>query len=126
MEMSTEDAARRLGAHPSEVVKVEDTEHGTVATTLDGWRYLIRDGQPLAFYGQGPTHTDFPVFVPPPEPEEPAVDTDGDGVPDGTTKQILEWVAEDPSRAALALAAERDKGDDARTTLVRDLEKLVG
>jgi hypothetical protein len=66
------------------------------------------------------------VFVPLAEPDGPAVDVDGDGVPDGTAKQILEWAGPDIDRAALALAAEREKGDDARTTLIAALEKLVG
>lgn len=126
MALSIEDAARRLGVPAAEVVAVEDTMHGPVATTHDGWRYLITDAGRLAYFGNAPKNTSFPVFTPPPEPEGPAVDLDGDGVPDGTVKQLLEWVGEDLERAALALAAERDKGDDARQTLVVQLEKLVG
>lgn len=59
------------------------------------------------------------------EPPGPAVDADGDGVPDGTIAQVQEWVGEDRDRAALALAAEQAKGDKARATLVAVLEKLA-
>lgn len=119
-------AAARLGVPETEVAGVRDTMHGWVATTTDGREYLITDAGSLAFYGSGPKETAFPVFVPPAEPDGPAVDVDGDGVPDGTAKQILEWAGPDVDRAALALAAEREKGDDARTTLIAALEKLVG
>lgn len=57
--------------------------------------------------------------------EGPAVDLDGDGVPDGTANQILDWVGEDKERAAAALAAEEAKGDAARSTLVAKLTKLA-
>lgn len=57
--------------------------------------------------------------------EGPAVDLDGDGVPDGTANQVLEWVGSDRERAAAALAAEHAKGDAARSSLVAKLEKLT-
>ncbi|HEY2086470.1 MAG TPA: hypothetical protein VGH54_10665 [Mycobacterium sp.] len=38
------EAAKVLGCYESEVTSVEDTEAGTVATTFDGQRYLISDG----------------------------------------------------------------------------------
>lgn len=56
-------------------------------------------------------------------PPGPAVDADGDGVPDGTVAQVTDWVGGDKERAALALAAEKAKGDKARATLVAALEK---
>jgi hypothetical protein len=59
------------------------------------------------------------------EPEGPAVDIDGDGVPDGTVGQVQEWVGDDPDRAARAFAAEKAKGEQARTTLVAALDKLL-
>jgi len=46
-------------------------------------------------------------------------------VPDGSAKQVLAWVGDDRERAALALAVEREKEADARSTLVAQLEKLV-
>lgn len=126
MSLSTADAAARLGVPESEVAAVRDTMHGPVVTTTDGRAYIVTDNGNLAFYESGPQDTAFPVFVPPAEPEEPAVDLDGDGVPDGTAKQVTDWVGTDRDRAAQALAAERGKGDDARSTLVAALEKLVG
>jgi hypothetical protein len=59
------------------------------------------------------------------EPEGPAVDLDGDGVPDGSVKQVIEWVGSDLDRAALALEAEQAKGDAARSTVVGPLSKLL-
>jgi hypothetical protein len=55
---------------------------------------------------------------------EPAVDVDGDGVPDGTAAQVLAWVDSDPDRAALALAAEQHR-QPPRSTVVAALEKLI-
>jgi hypothetical protein len=55
----------------------------------------------------------------------PAVDTDGDGVPEGTIPQVEEWVGDNHERAAQALEAEQAKGDAARSTLVASLEKLL-
>lgn len=56
---------------------------------------------------------------------EPAVDLDGDGVPDGAVNAVLAWVGEDPGRAAQALDAEQAKGEAARATLVAKLSKLI-
>lgn len=47
-------------------------------------------------------------------------------VPDGTAAEIMSWVNGDPARIRAALKAERDKGADARSTLVARLEKLAG
>jgi hypothetical protein len=55
----------------------------------------------------------------------PAVDLDGDGVPDGTAKQVLDWVGEDRDRAAMALGAELGQ-EKPRSTLIGALEKQVG
>jgi hypothetical protein len=51
-------------------------------------------------------------------------DVDGDGVPDGTAKDVTDWVGDDPDRAVLALAFEQAR-DKPRTTLVAALEKLI-
>jgi hypothetical protein len=132
MSFDAAEAAKRLGVPESEVAAVRDTMHGPVVTTTDGRAYIVTDNGNLAFYESGPQDTAFPVFVPAAEPEEPAVDVDGDGVPDGSARQVTDWVnrGEDADevrdRAAMALAAERGKGDDARSTLVAALEKLVG
>ena len=60
------------------------------------------------------------------EPDGPGVDLDGDGVPEGSAHQILDWVAGDPARAQAALDAEHAKGDAARKVLTADLTKLIG
>jgi hypothetical protein len=56
--------------------------------------------------------------------DTPAVDSDGDGVPDGTAAQVLGWVDNDPAKATLALAAEQRR-EPPRSTLATALEKLV-
>lgn len=47
-------------------------------------------------------------------------------VPDGSAKDVIDWVGEDRDRARAALDAEQARGDDARTTLVAKLAKLAG
>ena len=54
-------------------------------------------------------------------PKEPPAELDVDG----TAADVLAWVDEDPERAAVALAAEQAK-EKPRSTLVKQLEKLVG
>jgi hypothetical protein len=61
--------------------------------------------------------------------EEPSVD-DYDpriysDVPAGTAVDILDWVGTDRVRAVAALAVEKSKGGEARTSLVAKLEKLA-
>jgi hypothetical protein len=53
----------------------------------------------------------------------PAADTDGDGVPDGSIAQVLDWVGSDLDKAALARAAESLK-ETPRKGLLDALEKL--
>lgn len=43
----------------------------------------------------------------------------------GTANEILAWVNDDPERARQALEAEQAKGDAARSTLVKSLEKIA-
>lgn len=59
------------------------------------------------------------------DPDGPGVDIDGDGVPEGSAKQVLAWVGDDPERAALALEAEHAR-EKPRSVLTADLEKLAG
>lgn len=55
-----------------------------------------------------------------PAPEPPAeLDIDS------TAPVVLAWVGEDPDRAKEALAAENAKGDAARSTLTKALEKIA-
>lgn len=56
---------------------------------------------------------------------EPVSEVDPNEVPSGTIPGILAWVDGDPDRAGRALAAEQDKGDKARSTLVADLAAIV-
>lgn len=44
---------------------------------------------------------------------------------DGTIDHVLGWVGDDSDRALVALDAEKAKGDEARSTLVDKLTKLV-
>jgi hypothetical protein len=50
----------------------------------------------------------------------------GGAVPDGTAKDVIDWVGDDPQRARQALNVEQGKGDEARTTLVARLSKIAG
>lgn len=66
---------------------------------------------------------------PGPEPEGDGSDgSDGDppaGLDiDGTAKDVLAWVGDDPDRAEEALAAEQAK-DSPRSTLVKTLQKIA-
>ena len=141
MELSTEQAARRLGMKTSEIVEVEETDTGAIVTTHDGQRVLVTQDAvtPVAA-----------VLVGGPGPE-PVVDGDaaavaaaehdrlqkeaaekGEGgeppaalvVPDEPTATVLEWVDGDLARAAAALAHEQAKASP-RSTLIAALEKLV-
>lgn len=84
--------------------------HLTVGEQVDGGLadYLLATGSPVEEVSAGP-----------------AVDVDGDGVPDGTVAQVLEWVGDDRDRAQAALDAEQGKGDSSRATLVAALTKLL-
>ncbi len=65
---------------------------------------------------------------PEPEPGDDGPGADGDPPAemdiDGTAKEVLAWVGDDPDRAAEALAAEQEK-ESPRSTLVKQLEKLA-
>lgn len=73
-----------------------------------------------------------PVSSPPagpagPDEVPPGVLTLSSGqVPDGTAKDVVDWVGDDQQRARQALAVEQSKGDEARTTLVARLTKIAG
>jgi hypothetical protein len=137
--MEKAEAAKRLGVPESEVAAVREvTAVGTVATTTDGREYVITDNGNLAFYGDAPKHTTFPVVERVDEaelfddPPGPGVDTDGDGVPEGNVEQIMFWVgdgqddAERRHRAIAAYNVEVDRGEAARKTLLAALEKVAG
>lgn len=46
-------------------------------------------------------------------------------VPDGSTREVLDWVGDDKDRAKLALTEEEGKGKSHRKGLVRDLKSLL-
>lgn len=61
------------------------------------------------------------------EGDAPAADSelaDGELNIEATAADVLDWVGDDPERAAEALAAEQAK-DKPRSTLVKQLEKLA-
>jgi hypothetical protein len=69
---------------------------------------------------EGPINPEFQALSP-----EETRPVSKDDVPDGlTVEQTEDWVSGDKQRAAAALAAEESK-DNARTTLVESLRRLV-
>ncbi|MCW2900235.1 MAG: hypothetical protein JWO67_2500 [Streptosporangiaceae bacterium] len=103
----TEDSA----IHVEGSYRVEDFKKGQ---EFDGELagYLLRTGAPVE-------------VVEDDDPDGPGVDLDGDGVPEGSAKQVLDWVGEDADKAKAALEAEQAK-DKPRGGLVTSLTKLIG
>jgi hypothetical protein len=108
-----------------------------------GTRMSVPDRMAGRYLGQGwvpaggstpvpDTPAQDPVPSPPsgdagPDQVPPGVVTlSGGQVPDGTAKDVIDWVGDDQQRARQALAAEQAKGDEARTTLVARLSKIAG
>jgi hypothetical protein len=46
--------------------------------------------------------------------------------PDANVAEVLEWVGEDPSKAAQALDSERNRAKGQRSSLIEALEKITG
>ena len=114
-------AAHAMGMKAREVTAVEAVPGGWAVTTMDGQRtFLDEDRRPA-----GPYDPAAPAPVPAPEPDLQASEEAGDGMPDGTEKQVLDWVGEDTGRAAQALEAENAKGSP-RKGLVTKLHAMVG
>lgn len=95
-------------------------------------RYVARGWVPV---GGEREATPVPPTSPPVEPSEPTPPDEAPpgvmtlargSVPDGSAKDVIDWVGDDRDRARAALDAEQAKGDDARTTLVAKLTKLAG
>ena len=89
------------------------------------WRYQVHD---LAA-GQEIPAGEFADFLiasgaPVETVSEAAGEVDPDAVPDGSGKDVLGWVGDDPARAARALEAESGR-EAPRKTLVAALEKLA-
>jgi hypothetical protein len=55
----------------------------------------------------------------------PHPDTAEGAVPDGSAKDVLDWVDNDPDKAKSAAEAERVR-DKPRSTLLADLDKIAG
>lgn len=107
--MDTHEAAQILSVASHEVVDVRQEAgwwhalHHDMASHEETWRQV----------------------APADDPAEPVGDLDGDGVPDGNAKEVLDWVGEDRDRAGAALVAETAR-DKPRSTLVAALEKVAG
>lgn len=89
------------------------------------WRYEVHSlaaGQevPAGEFADHLVASGAPVL----EQDDNTPDVDGDGVPDGSAKDVLGWVGDDPARAALALQAESRRGSP-RKALTADLEKIA-
>lgn len=54
----------------------------------------------------------------------PVAPDSGETVPHGTIKEILDWVGDSVARARAAIAAEKARGDEERTTLVYRLQRI--
>jgi hypothetical protein len=135
--MDTHEAARILGVAAYEVLELRhDAEgwwahHEDMASHIRIWRHIpswqltTEDASTVSVQADaGEAGPD----VAPDSPQEvatgPAVDIDGDGVPEGTSAQILKWVGSDSDRAERALAAEAGR-DKPRGVLTAALEKLT-
>lgn len=93
-------------------------------TSRAWWNYQVHDltAGDIVPDGEFATHllaTGAPVVV----QTDTTPDVNGDGVPDGTAKDVLAWVGDDPARASLALEAE-GRRETPRKTLTAELEKL--
>lgn len=80
---------------------------------------LVAGGCPVEVLDAAPA----PEPEPDDDPDTDGADVDGDGVPDGSARQILDWVGEDPQRAAAAVTAEQGR-DKPRAGLLAALAKL--
>lgn len=118
------------GPTPKEIMVFLKKEQGNVDIGVYRWENdgdvvevdEVLGGQLLTIKGHD--FTEMPTDYQP-EPDEPAVDLDGDGVPDGTANQVMQWVGEDKERALQALLAEKGRGNEARSSLIARLEKAI-
>ena len=86
---------------------VHDLAAGDVVPDGEFASYLLATGSPVVEQGDS------------------TPDVNGDGVPDGTAKDVLGWVGDDPARATLALQAENAR-EKPRSVLVATLQKVAG
>ncbi|MCO6011419.1 hypothetical protein NE236_41365 [Actinoallomurus purpureus] len=93
--------------------------------------FLASSGAPVEVVGADTAPTPAPDPAPPADPdpagdsgpEDPA--SDGELDITGTAAAVLDWVADDPERAAEAHAAESAK-DKPRSTLLKKLAEIAG
>lgn len=115
------DGARALSIEENEVATVADSPAGLIVITTDGVHYVVVDeDNPDAAGRHGvmflvppklPYHGTFPVYSQPEIPAEAVLEpVDPDTlVPDGSQKELLDWVGEDLDRATEALEGEQAK-----------------
>jgi hypothetical protein len=118
--MDNPEAAHLLGVAESEVRDVKSEAgwwhalHHDMASHQEQWRKVIQAPEEEAS-PDGPLRT------------EDVPDDVSDvlhAVPDGSAKDVLAWVGEDPDRAAAASLAEEQK-ETPRVTLLAALEKIT-
>jgi hypothetical protein len=115
--LTVEQAAKRLGMKPSEIVSVDQVDGGAAVTTHDASVTLIAHGGGLVF-GWEPGEADD-------QADDGAQDEAGPvagKVP--TVAEVLAAVGEDPDKATAALAEEQAR-DKPRPTLVVGLQKVL-
>jgi hypothetical protein len=141
--MNKPEAARLLGVADTDVRYVGAYDGGTEVLLLDGRRVLVSDDggwytlddHPAAAQlrpWEGSSDEPTPSHDPPadepgeePDGDSESIDTDGDGVPDGSSAAVLRWVGDDHDRAARALLVEQER-ETPRKTLMGELQKRSG
>jgi hypothetical protein len=136
MSLTHEQAAQRLGMAVREVIDVVETDAGHVVTTHDDQRVLVTDDAVLPYTAAVLVGEHGPELATEAASAEDvaalhaklqaAGDDEGQElvVPQGTADQVMEWVCDDPARAAAALKAEQ-AANSPRSGLIGRLEKLV-
>jgi hypothetical protein len=115
--LTVEQAAKRLGMKPSEIVSVDQVDEGAAVTTHDASVTLIAHDGGLVF-GWQPADAD----------DQGDDDAQAEAAPVAikvpTVAEVLAAVGEDPDKAADALAEEQSR-DKPRPTLVAGLQKIL-
>lgn len=140
------EAARTLGLADTEVLDVAETEDGTAVRCKDGSERLVTDDGVFALTDHSATAnfrrwegSDAPaealaeareekvaaekpdIHVELPNAPEDAAPSE---VPGGNADAVLDWVGDDRTRAAEALAVEKER-ENPRSTLIGKLKKLA-
>lgn len=104
--ISRAEAHVATGMKPREIVDIEEVDGGYRVTTHDDKDIYLEN-------------------VEVPETADPEPKRDPDEVPDGSERDVLAWVGDDPERAAAAYVVEQDR-DPVRKGLTDKLQKLAG